>query len=179
MSVYMTISLTVERYMSVCQPLTTIRHRQGWLSTPVLVTPALLLALAITSPNYVLYSYHNIQHGHHDLNETSDQAEDVNKIIEEVGWNYCTNLPNNVDSQIIDFDEDISLDSPADDISSVESPHLEPSGSLIWERENIVTSVLYCCIIILISAGLSAVAPPHIRNSHSNISSLLSQQKDI
>ena len=55
MSVYMTVSLTVERYMSVCRPLT--RHRQSWLSTPALVLPPLILSALVTSPNYILFSY--------------------------------------------------------------------------------------------------------------------------
>ena len=54
LSVYMTVSLTVERYMSVCQPL--LRHRQSWLSTPALVLPAIILSFAITSPNYIYIS---------------------------------------------------------------------------------------------------------------------------
>ena len=55
MSVYMTVSLTVERYMSVCRPLP--RHRQSWLSPPALVLPPLILSALITSPNYILFSY--------------------------------------------------------------------------------------------------------------------------
>lgn len=86
MSVYITISLTVERYMSVCQPLTTLRHRQDWLSTPALVIPAISLAILITSPNYVLYSYHQPQDMQDEHNDTLlDQSEDIDDFLKEVG----------------------------------------------------------------------------------------------
>ena len=93
MSVYITISLTLERYMSVCQPLTTLRHRQDWLSTPALVIPAISLAILVTSPNYVLYSYHQPQEIQEELNDTLiDQSEDIDDFLKEVGeqWRIAT-----------------------------------------------------------------------------------------
>ena len=76
MSVYMTVSLTVERYMSVCQPL--LRHRQSWLSTPALVIPAILLSFAITSPNYILFTYHS-----HDIDNNNNTL-----ILEEINGTF-------------------------------------------------------------------------------------------
>ena len=94
MSVYITISLTLERYMSVCQPLTTLRHRQDWLSTPALVIPAISLAILVTSPNYVLYSYHQPHDIQEELNDTLiDQSEDIDiDFLKEVGeqWRIPT-----------------------------------------------------------------------------------------
>ena len=76
MSVYMTVSLTVERYMSVCQPL--LRHRQSWLSTPALVIPAILLSFAITSPNYILFTYHSHNHHSHHIDNNTLILEEIN-----------------------------------------------------------------------------------------------------
>ena len=81
MSVYMTVSLTVERYMSVCQPL--LRHRQSWLSTPALVIPAILLSFAITSPNYILFTYHSHSHHHH-----SHHIDNNTLILEEINGTF-------------------------------------------------------------------------------------------
>ena len=86
MSVYMTVSLTVERYMSVCQPL--LRHRQSWLSTPALVIPPLLLSLLLTSPNYILFTYHSHSNTNNTFllenNETLSNQFLVDDYIEEV-----------------------------------------------------------------------------------------------
>jgi len=55
MSVYMTISLTVERYMSVVHPLYTLRHRSK-LSTLYLSLPGVIFSILFTCPNYFLLS---------------------------------------------------------------------------------------------------------------------------
>ena len=51
MSVYMTISLTVERYMSMVHPLLSLRHRftRSWL---YLAAPGMVFSLLFTLPNY-------------------------------------------------------------------------------------------------------------------------------
>jgi hypothetical protein len=55
MSVYMTISLTVERYISVVHPLLSIRHRstRSWL---FLAAPGMVFSLLFTLPNYFILS---------------------------------------------------------------------------------------------------------------------------
>ena len=77
MSVYMTVSLTVERYMSVCKPL--LRHRQSWLSTPALVLPPIILSFAITSPNYITITKTNTL-----IEENNETLSDDYIDIEEV-----------------------------------------------------------------------------------------------
>ena len=81
LSVYMTVSLTVERYMSVCQPL--LRHRQSWLSTPALVFPAIILSFAITSPNYIYITKTTLEE---ENNETL--SDDYIDILAEVKRYY-------------------------------------------------------------------------------------------
>ena len=97
MSVYMTVSLTVERYMSVCQPL--LRHRQSWLSTPALVLPAIVLSFAVTSPNYILLNYRSqiINNSNNntltlETNETFSNQFVVDQYIEEVETPLITHL---------------------------------------------------------------------------------------
>ena len=51
MSIYMTISLTVERYMSVVHPLLSLRFRSS-LSWLYLATPGMVFSLFFTLPNY-------------------------------------------------------------------------------------------------------------------------------
>ena len=50
MSVSVTVSLTVERYLSVVRPLWRVRHRAG---PACLALPGLVLAVLLTSPNYL------------------------------------------------------------------------------------------------------------------------------
>ena len=50
-SVYMTISLTLERYFSVVHPLYQLSH--GWLRSPALLSlPGIIFAVLFTLPNY-------------------------------------------------------------------------------------------------------------------------------
>ena len=51
MSVYMTISLTVERYISVVHPLLSFRHR-FIRSSLYLAAPGMIFSLLFTLPNY-------------------------------------------------------------------------------------------------------------------------------
>ena len=51
MSVYMTISLTVERYLSVVHPLLSFRHR-SIRSCLYLAAPGMIFSLLFTLPNY-------------------------------------------------------------------------------------------------------------------------------
>ena len=50
MSVYMTISLTVERYMSVVYPLINVRHH----SCLYLAVPGMVFSILFTLPNYFM-----------------------------------------------------------------------------------------------------------------------------
>ena len=150
MSVYMTVSLTVERYMSVCQPL--LRHRQSWLSTPALVLPAIILSFAITSPNYILFTYHS--HSTHsninknntlileETNETFSTQFVVDDYLEEVEIQILQiSLSSSLlHLQLFVFDEGISVDKDEDYVlaEDIDGIDLEASGYLIWQRKHIV-----------------------------------------
>ena len=59
MSVYMTISLTVERYMSMVHPLISLRHRFTH-SCLYLAAPGMVFSFIFTLPNYfALYIKHS------------------------------------------------------------------------------------------------------------------------
>ena len=55
MSIYVTISLSVERYISVMYPFLAIRHRSG-RSCLFLATPGMVFSLLFTLPNYFILS---------------------------------------------------------------------------------------------------------------------------
>ena len=65
MSVYMTISLTVERYLSVVRPLLALRHRST-SSYLFLAAPGMLFSLLFTLPNYFILTTELEQTSHHD-----------------------------------------------------------------------------------------------------------------
>ena len=53
MSVYLTISLSVERYISVVHPLVSIRHHSGSSCLP-LTLPAVIFSIIFTLPTYFM-----------------------------------------------------------------------------------------------------------------------------
>ena len=64
MSAYMTVSLTVERYISVVHPLLAIQHRSSRFCF-IIAAPGLIFSFLFTLPNYFLLEckdiYENIQ----------------------------------------------------------------------------------------------------------------------
>ena len=72
MSVYMTISLTVERYLSVVHPLLALRHRST-RSCLFLAAPGMLFSLLFTLPNYFILTT--------ELDKTSHHEQELWKLI--------------------------------------------------------------------------------------------------
>ena len=68
MSAYMTVSLTVERYISVVHPLLAIRH-QSTRFCIFLASPGLIFSILFTLPNYFLLE---IQYVHDNLSSSED-----------------------------------------------------------------------------------------------------------
>ena len=66
MSVYMTISLTVERYLSVVRPLLALRHRST-SSYLFLAAPGMLFSLLFTLPNYFILTTELDQTNHQEM----------------------------------------------------------------------------------------------------------------
>jgi hypothetical protein len=66
MSVYMTISLTVERYLSVVRPLLALRHRST-SSYLFLAAPGMLFSLLFTLPNYFILTTELDQTNHEEM----------------------------------------------------------------------------------------------------------------
>ena len=64
MSVYITISLTVERYMSMVHPLISLRHRFTRYCL-YLAAPGMVFSIIFTLPNYfALYTKHSTTTAH-------------------------------------------------------------------------------------------------------------------
>ena len=59
----MTISLTVERYLSVVHPLVALRHSSG--SCMFLAAPGMLFSILFTLPNYFILTTEVDQTSHH------------------------------------------------------------------------------------------------------------------
>ena len=77
MSVYMTISLTVERYMSMVLPLVSLRHRFT-RSCLYLAAPGMVFSFIFTLPNYfALYTKH------YNTN-TYQETEEFKKVLDMV-----------------------------------------------------------------------------------------------
>ena len=100
MSVYMTISMTVERYLSVVHPLYTLRNRstsetklilqpsklyRSKLNTLTLVLPGVVFSLLFTSPNYFTVSTSTVSPTPVHLdNHTEIDDIDIDGHIEKV-----------------------------------------------------------------------------------------------
>ena len=77
MSVYMTISLTVERYMSMVHPLLSLRHRFT-RSCLYLAVPGMVFSFIFTLPNYfALYTKHS-------NTNTYQETEEFKKVLDVV-----------------------------------------------------------------------------------------------
>ena len=59
MSVYMTISLTMERYLSVVHPFLALRHQSNKLCF-ILAAPGIIFSILFTLPNYFILKTENI-----------------------------------------------------------------------------------------------------------------------
>ena len=78
MSVYMTISLTVERYMSMVHPLVSLRHRFT-RSCLYLAAPGMIFSFIFTLPNYfALYTKHSTTTTH-----MYSDTEEFKKVLDE------------------------------------------------------------------------------------------------
>ena len=66
MSVYMTISLTVERYLSVVHPLLALRYRSSY-SFLFLAAPGMLFSIAFTLPNYFILTTELVHTSQEDI----------------------------------------------------------------------------------------------------------------
>ena len=66
MSVYMTISLTVERYLSVFHPQLALRYHSTY-SCLFLAAPGILFSLLFTLPNYFILSTELVHTSHEDI----------------------------------------------------------------------------------------------------------------
>ena len=66
MSVYMTISLTVERYLSVVHPLLALRYRSSY-SFLLLAAPGMLFSLLFTLPNYFILTTELVHTSQEDI----------------------------------------------------------------------------------------------------------------
>ena len=85
MSIYMTISLSVERYISVVHPIWAINHR-SIRSSILLALPGMVFSLLFTLPNYFILSSEPIR-----MDITLTDLEMLEKVLD----NTCLDLSPN------------------------------------------------------------------------------------